>query len=763
MAKSLMFYGILLSFQLMVMGQAKPVNLPGDLIKSISVSKPDTNQVNMLLKLGSYYLFKPGEFKSDLDSALNFLNQAVQLSNKLHEVVLQHKALDLIGNCYAEAGNMDRCKESFMHIITDCRRVRNIGREANAWDRFAELYNNYQKSGHLEERIGYFQHARTLYFQCNDQLNATTMLKNIADVQIVNKQFGPAEIKLQQVLVQYKALGYRKLQYTYDLLYELEYLKGNSYRAMAYTSEAIKSMRTSGDTSLSGHLYFSMARCNYLVGKNMDALEWIHKAIATGDQMVLAYNHYLFQILIAMNRVKEAAKVLNSLSKTKALAGGYDRLISYRMFGLYYAKTARYDLAARYYLKVLRTDFENFVPESESKGFYLICNNELAGVYLKANQAAKAKPFINNAALAIKNSKTSLQPRNFVVYYNNLYMYNLATGNYKSAVKNLVLHNKIQDSLFTANNNKQISELNIQYETAQREQSIKILHSQSAFQQARLEKANLQRNITIGGLILLFMIAGFVYNGYLHKQKSNLTLHEKQKEINVQNAVLQNLVADKDKLLGEKDWLLKEVHHRVKNNLQIVMSLLSTQSAYLKNDAALAAIRESRNRVQAISLIHQRLYKASNVASIDMPVYINELIIYLQDCFDTAGRKIRFDQLVEPIQMDLSQAIPAGLILNEAITNAIKYAFTGRGGEIIIALQLLGSDTALLTIGDDGMGLPGDFEIKNVSSLGMEMMKALAKQLNGSFDIKTNPGVAITIEFKIEKTLHGMQTENHYA
>jgi two-component sensor histidine kinase len=273
----------------------------------------------------------------------------------------------------------------------------------------------------------------------------------------------------------------------------------------------------------------------------------------------------------------------------------------------------------------------------------------------------------------------------------------------------------------------------------------------------QLKDTKSQANIyLVAGSVMLFLLLGALYNHYRLKQQSNKQLQSKQQEINRQNMRLQRLIT-------EKDWLLKEVHHRVKNNLQIVMSLLSTQLAYLENTAALNAISESRNRVQAISLIHQKLYSTSNVASIDMQTYISDLINYLNDCLNASSRGIRFEQLVEPIKIDLAQAVPLGLILNEAITNAVKYAFTGHGGDIIIALQLMINENLLLTITDNGKGLPANFDIKNTSSLGMEMMKALSKQLDGSFQVKSNHGVTITIEFQIEKVLNHIQAESFYS
>lgn len=184
----------------------------------------------------------------------------------------------------------------------------------------------------------------------------------------------------------------------------------------------------------------------------------------------------------------------------------------------------------------------------------------------------------------------------------------------------------------------------------------------------------------------------------------------------------------------------------------MVMSLLYTQSAYLQNTDAIDAIRDSQNRVQAISIIHQKLYSKSNVTTVVMSDYVNDLVRHLCSVFDCASRKINIKQVLEAINLDISQGVPMGLILNEAITNSIKYAFSKDGGEIIIRGQLIEPETINLIIADNGKGLPVDFNLAQSSSLGMEMMRALSKQLGGTFEIKNDPGVIITIIFKIENT-----------
>jgi two-component sensor histidine kinase len=159
-------------------------------------------------------------------------------------------------------------------------------------------------------------------------------------------------------------------------------------------------------------------------------------------------------------------------------------------------------------------------------------------------------------------------------------------------------------------------------------------------------------------------------------------------------------------------------------------------------------------------LIHQKLYTTGNVASINMPAYVADLLEYLADSFDTRKRHIRFEQVIEPFNIDLAQAVPLGLVLNEAITNAIKYAFGTDGGQIIIALQLIKDETLLLTIADNGKGLPIDLNLQITTSLGMEMMKALSKQLGGEFKIENKTGVRISIEFHIEKVFPALSEKS---
>jgi two-component sensor histidine kinase len=259
------------------------------------------------------------------------------------------------------------------------------------------------------------------------------------------------------------------------------------------------------------------------------------------------------------------------------------------------------------------------------------------------------------------------------------------------------------------------------------------------------QKKSISRYAMIVTFSFLFLIGlSLVIIRQVRKLKSQ------QKEINQKNVSLHHLVE-------EKEWLLKEIHHRVKNNLHTITSLLESQAAFLQNDA-LTAIRDSQHRVYAMSLIHQKLYQPEkNVTDIDIPVYIHELVNYLKESFET-GRRIKFLMFLEPIALDISLAVPLGLILNEAITNSVKYAFPNqREGVIKIAIKKIAEDTLQFSVADNGIGLPEGLEIDKTRSLGLKLMKGLSEDIVAKFCMENKQGTRIAIEFDIKKSLQHLQ------
>jgi two-component sensor histidine kinase len=272
---------------------------------------------------------------------------------------------------------------------------------------------------------------------------------------------------------------------------------------------------------------------------------------------------------------------------------------------------------------------------------------------------------------------------------------------------------------------------------------------------AQLTQTRLANNIMIAGVIVLVLLSGLLYDRYRTRQRHNKQLETKQQEINEKNIMLErlitdkdNLIADKNVLLKEKEWLIIEIQHRVRNNLQIVISLLSAQSEFLNSPSALDAIGKSIERMQAIALIHQKLYQGNNNTRINMRSYISELVESIRNSFIEPGR-ISFQLNVDDIGLDISQSMPLGLILNEAITNAIKYAYPkSERGDIRISLQYSESEQLQLKIADNGKGLPAGFDTDRSNSLGLQLIKLFSEQLEGDLYFISNNGLEIILNFK---------------
>jgi len=285
-----------------------------------------------------------------------------------------------------------------------------------------------------------------------------------------------------------------------------------------------------------------------------------------------------------------------------------------------------------------------------------------------------------------------------------------------------------QSQLHEAASEKQKQELVI------RQKDITLLKQDNRLQESDLKRASMVRDVTIGGAVILAIFALLIYSRYRMKKRISEELAMQREEIREKNLSLEALIGDKDKLLTEKEWLVKEVHHRVKNNLQMVISLLNSQSAYLANEDAVAAIRESQRRMHAMSIIHQRLYETDD-AVIDMRNFITDLVSYLKDSFDSENVQFALD--LEAISLDVSKAVPVGLILNEAITNSLKYAFpNNQAGHILVSFKLVSSSLIELIVADDGVGLPANNDAATGKhSLGMSLLKGLTVQIGGTYEI----------------------------
>jgi PAS domain S-box-containing protein len=204
--------------------------------------------------------------------------------------------------------------------------------------------------------------------------------------------------------------------------------------------------------------------------------------------------------------------------------------------------------------------------------------------------------------------------------------------------------------------------------------------------------------------------------------------------------------------LREKEILLREIHHRVKNNMQVISSLLRLQSKYVKEEKYRVLFEESQNMIRSMSLIHEKLYHSHDISRIDFKEYINDLVNSLFRSYDVNKSTIKSRINIEDVSPGMDFAIPCGLIINELVTNSLKYAFPdGRKGEIKINFSQNNSNIYELFVGDNGVGISEDIDIERSKSLGLRLVTMLVNdQLEGEIDLKRNNGTKFMIKFKGE-------------
>lgn len=356
---------------------------------------------------------------------------------------------------------------------------------------------------------------------------------------------------------------------------------------------------------------------------------------------------------------------------------------------------------------------------------------DLADSHLHLGELDKARAYLIDNVKPVKIGNILKQNKLLSVYYDKI-------GDYKNAAFFLMKNARIQDSITV--NESALKKQQLSAVVAQDlEYSKKTIDEQKVdieMSRRQMEEKDERMNLVFISLIFTLLgFAGLVY-AYLKSIKSQRLIAE-------QNHII-------EASLVEKDSLLKEIHHRVKNNLQMVSSLLSLQTKNTRSKAAIVALEEGKSRVKAMALIHQKLYQNDDLSVIEMQGYIESLINSIQSVYKKGGHSINITIDAEGTELDIDRAIPFGLILNELVSNSFKYAFPDgdENGKIYIHLRKNG-DHGFFEYTDNGIGLPEDTDERTNSSMGIRLMTRLVNQLQSNLNIDKSPeGVRFWFDFK---------------
>ena len=396
------------------------------------------------------------------------------------------------------------------------------------------------------------------------------------------------------------------------------------------------------------------------------------------------------------------------------------------------------------------------------------CN--IADLYLKEGRFDKAEAKLDEISAAIQHSSTTVQSRYFRFrgqIHNHKGQYSTALdaanralelariapstqdviaamklqkqaferlGEYAQALATTDALQHLSDSLFALKQTQLLFDTEARYRKAEQDKAIASLNAQNEIKDMTLETRRRQMILGMIALVALIGLAIVMYRRAITRKKHGQILEEKNSLIS--------------RALQDKELLLREIHHRVKNNLQVVSSLLSLQSRFIEDETALAAINQGRDRVKSMALIHQNLYQEENLTGIQIKAYFEKLIQSLFNSYNVRPDQITLVQNVSDLELDVDTVIPLGLVVNELVSNALKYAFPdGREGTITVALTEK-DEQLVLEVKDDGIGISADWSAEQGNSFGFRLIHAFKAKLNADLDVSGKNGTAVTMRIR---------------
>ncbi len=432
---------------------------------------------------------------------------------------------------------------------------------------------------------------------------------------------------------------------------------------------------------------------NALVAQTLNNIGFAFKEQNQPDSSIF----YLSECLMMRSHVKDSSILvltLQNLGSCWKIKGNFQKAESYILRSL--------TIATNYGMK-----------EELAKG-----NLDLAELYTaqkRYKEALTAVKITENTAKALKLPELLM---NAYAAEFNLYR---QQGDYKDALVYDTKRDAIKDTLLTIAKDKAINELEIKYQTNLKEKDIIALNLQNKLQSKTVGEQRASIIALIIAAILLLALFAITYNNFRIK--------------NIANARIQ--------------LLMKDLHHRVKNNLQILSSLFTMQIDSLNDENTKNALRENESRLASMNLIHSKLYMDNTTTEIEMQEYLTKLLHHIKGSFGgDRDRNITLNVDIEPLKIEADKAVAVGLIVNELTTNSFKYAFDDTGGEIFLSLKQPSKSKLLLTIGDNGKGMPDAYEKKS-SSFGLKLVKLMARQLSSELKVKNDNGTVYKMEIGV--------------
>jgi two-component sensor histidine kinase/tetratricopeptide (TPR) repeat protein len=573
-----------------------------------------------------------------------------------------------------------------------------------------ESFELTKKKGKSDKIAKAYDFLGDLYKKNGDFINALAFYNKCLEVHIAN---GNTKEHAQML----NTIGYLHLNF------------GMHSKALTYFHESLKLREEIGDKRGVSFCFNNIASVHKKQGRPDVALEYYHKSLKIREELKyeqglsITYNN----IGVVYKDMKELDKALGYYLKSLMIKEKLkdEKGISHVLnnIGTIYNEQGKLDMALVKYKESL----EMTTALNDEKWMAITLFN-MGNLYLKKKETIKAH---NSALKSLQISKKTGHPeliRDVADVLKDIFS---TQHNWKRAFEMQELYASMRDSIRNKKTEADATEQRITYEVEKKEQEIKLLSAQNDVLQREKEvqKLKLNKNKIVNAMFLIVGIVAFLLALFFY------SVSRKSKVVN-------KLLQKQD---DEKKVMLKEIHHRVKNNLQVVNSLLRLQSKEIKDEEIVAKFRETQKRVITIAALHEKMYRSDNLKHINLREHIESIVEDLVTTY-AIEKKIDIELNIEKISIGLRTLVPLGLIINEIIVNALKYAFVDTDkGLIKLQIKQLTKSSFEMVIGDNGVGLKNE---EKASGFGAKLINIFAKQLNGTLEYIDSPGTMYKITFE---------------